>query len=90
MRGRAFVLILCFWAVLMVVTPALIKLSATAKLNGEFYVVVSESKRHISLGISSFFFFFFLSHLQKKFIATILDKYHIVILSAKDTRCKSA
>nr|GLL18172.1 uncharacterized protein LOC104221766 [Ipomoea trifida] len=44
MRGRAFVLILCFWAVLMVVTPALIKLSANAKLNGEFYVVVSESE----------------------------------------------
>ncbi|KAK4365143.1 hypothetical protein RND71_016501 [Anisodus tanguticus] len=38
MSGRTIILILFFWAVLSIVTPVLVRLSATAKANGEFFV----------------------------------------------------
>ncbi|WMV27643.1 hypothetical protein MTR67_021028 [Solanum verrucosum] len=39
MSGRTIILILFFWAVLTIVTPILVRLSASAKANGEFFVI---------------------------------------------------
>uniref|UniRef100_M0ZWJ8 Uncharacterized protein n=1 Tax=Solanum tuberosum TaxID=4113 RepID=M0ZWJ8_SOLTU len=44
MSGRTIILILFFWAVLTIVTPILVRLSATAKANGEFFVIKHTSK----------------------------------------------
>ncbi|OIT04016.1 hypothetical protein A4A49_26422 [Nicotiana attenuata] len=39
MSGRNLILILFFWAVLTIVTPVLVRLSASAKANGEYFVM---------------------------------------------------
>ncbi|MCE3215694.1 hypothetical protein HAX54_003210 [Datura stramonium] len=44
MSGRTIILILFFWAVLTIVTPVLVRLSATAKVNGEFFVIKHPSE----------------------------------------------
>nr|XP_016501162.1 PREDICTED: uncharacterized protein LOC107819557 [Nicotiana tabacum] len=52
MSGRTFILILFFWAVLTIVTPVLVRLSASAKANGEFFVIkhTSDLKERIKDG----------------------------------------
>ncbi|KAM3304655.1 hypothetical protein P3S67_011521 [Capsicum chacoense] len=52
MSGRTIILILFFWAVLTIVTPVLVRLSATAKVNGEFFVIkyTSELKERVKAG----------------------------------------
>ncbi|KAK6792939.1 hypothetical protein RDI58_012020 [Solanum bulbocastanum] len=44
MSGRTIILILFFWVVLTIVTPILVRLSATAKANGEFFVIKHTSE----------------------------------------------
>ncbi|KAJ8532430.1 hypothetical protein K7X08_012353 [Anisodus acutangulus] len=44
MSGRALLLILFFWAVLTVVTPILVRLSASTRANGEFFVITHTSE----------------------------------------------
>ncbi|KAK4342502.1 hypothetical protein RND71_038318 [Anisodus tanguticus] len=43
MSGRTLLLILFFWAVLTIVTPILVRLSASARANGEFFVITHTS-----------------------------------------------
>ncbi|KAK4351958.1 hypothetical protein RND71_027476 [Anisodus tanguticus] len=49
MSGRTIILILFFWAVLTIVTPVLVRLSASAKANGEFFVIKHTSKDIVKL-----------------------------------------
>ncbi|XP_059283267.1 uncharacterized protein LOC132036877 [Lycium ferocissimum] len=54
MSGRTLFLILFFWAVLTIVTPILVRLSASAKANGEFFVITHTSeliKERLILGL---------------------------------------
>ncbi|KAK4342008.1 hypothetical protein RND71_037824 [Anisodus tanguticus] len=44
MSGRALLLILFLWAVLTVVTPILVRLSASTRANGEFFVITHTSE----------------------------------------------
>ncbi|CAN4112975.1 unnamed protein product [Withania somnifera] len=44
MSGRTLLLILFFWAVLTVVTPILVRLAASARANGEFFVIKHTSE----------------------------------------------
>ncbi|KAM3201147.1 hypothetical protein P3S67_026660 [Capsicum chacoense] len=44
MSGRILLLILFFWAVLTVVTPILLRLTASARANGEFFVITHTSE----------------------------------------------
>ncbi|WMV38711.1 hypothetical protein MTR67_032096 [Solanum verrucosum] len=47
MSGRTLVLILSLWAVLTIVTPILVRLSASATANGEFFVVITQTSELI-------------------------------------------
>ncbi|OIS96864.1 hypothetical protein A4A49_07365 [Nicotiana attenuata] len=52
MSGRTLLLILFLWAVLTVVTPILVRLSASARANGEFFVTrhTSETNERMKAG----------------------------------------
>lgn len=52
MSGRTLVLILSLWAVLTIVTPILVRLSASATPKGEFFVITHTTA---SKGFFSFF-----------------------------------
>lgn len=67
MSGRTFILILFFWAVLTIVTPVLVRLSASAKANGEFFVI-----KHTSKDIVKMF---------RHFLAIDLIKFGVINLS---------
>uniref|UniRef100_A0A3Q7H5Z3 Uncharacterized protein n=1 Tax=Solanum lycopersicum TaxID=4081 RepID=A0A3Q7H5Z3_SOLLC len=51
MSGRTLVLILSLWAVLTIVTPILVRLSASATPKGEFFVITHTTASEKVMGL---------------------------------------